>query len=286
MTSSQKDVYSQLDAYAYGQRLSKQREQKGLSISDVSGQLKLSAVQIAALESGDYQSLPELVYVRGFLRQYSAFLGIEDSEAKEFIEHLAPKPSDSQYNFTINADMPAYQEPQIFSASWLKWALAGAITASVLGGIYIWQTKSNTAYTKQESEANAGFQVTSSDNIPSSNVTVMAMASEQAASQIASSSLQTASSDIQASDVPLQIAADELLVSVRYRSKLFIQDKDGKELINKIVPGGSEYRYRGGAPYQVYIGYSLGSRANFGGQDFPVEKHKTGKTTSSFKAGK
>lgn len=61
-----KDVYSQLDAYAYGQRLSKQREQKGLSISDVSGQLKLSAVQIAALESGDYQSLPELVYVRGF----------------------------------------------------------------------------------------------------------------------------------------------------------------------------------------------------------------------------
>ena len=287
MTASQSSSSSQQDAYAYGQRLRQERERKGLSVSDVSGHLKLSVAQIAALESGDYHTLPEVVYIRGFLRQYSAFLGIADSEAKEFINHLAPKPVGHHYEFALNADMPAYQEIPAFSAAWLKWALAGIVTASVIGGIYIWQTKSDIDHAKQElqSEASAGFQLAPADNIPSSNVNVMAMASKEAASQPASTAIQVASAASQVASAPVPIAADELMVSVLYRSKLVVQDKEGKELINQIVPAGSEHRFRGGAPYQVLIGYALGARANFGGEAIAVEKYKIGKTTSSFKAG-
>ena len=45
------------------------REQKQLSIGEVSERLKLPARQIEALENGDYNSLPEPVFVRGFFAQ-------------------------------------------------------------------------------------------------------------------------------------------------------------------------------------------------------------------------
>ncbi len=293
MTTGQTHTASTQEAYAYGQRLRKERERQGLSIGDVSERLKLSATQIGALESGDYQKLPETVYIRGFLRQYSALLGIQESEAKEFIDQLAPKQAEHHLHFVTNADKPAYQQTQAApSSSWLKWALAGAATACVLAAVYIWQTTSNAEHNKQEqlSEASTGFQVAPADNIPSSNVTVVQMASQtqeqaQPASAASAPAAQAASAAVQAASAPAPVAADELLVAVLYRSKLVVQDKDGKEVMNQIVPAGSEHRFRGGAPYQVLIGYALGARANYGGQDIPLAQHRIGKTTSSFKAG-
>jgi len=56
------------------------REQKQLSIGEVSERLKLPARQIEALENGDYNSLPEPVFVRGFLRSYGRFLDLDESD--------------------------------------------------------------------------------------------------------------------------------------------------------------------------------------------------------------
>lgn len=53
------------------------RKERGWTIQQVSEQLKLSQSQIMALESNQYQVLPTLVIVRGFVRAYAKLLKID-----------------------------------------------------------------------------------------------------------------------------------------------------------------------------------------------------------------
>lgn len=64
-------------AKGVGQALAKAREAKGLTVEAVADQLKLTARQIEAIESEDFGHLPGPVFVRGFVRNYARFLGIE-----------------------------------------------------------------------------------------------------------------------------------------------------------------------------------------------------------------
>lgn len=62
-----------------GQALAHARAAKGLTVEDVSRQLKLSVAQVHALESDNHVSLPSPIYVRGFLRSYAHFIGADIS---------------------------------------------------------------------------------------------------------------------------------------------------------------------------------------------------------------
>ncbi|MFZ6846651.1 helix-turn-helix domain-containing protein [Undibacterium sp. RuRC25W] len=60
-----------------GARLSDARQALGLSIDQVAEQLKLSYRQITALEGNEYDKLPQMVIVRGFVRSYAKLLKID-----------------------------------------------------------------------------------------------------------------------------------------------------------------------------------------------------------------
>ena len=53
------------------------REAAGLSIDDVSQQLKLAPRQVQALEADDYAQLPGRTFVRGFMRNYARLLRLD-----------------------------------------------------------------------------------------------------------------------------------------------------------------------------------------------------------------
>jgi cytoskeleton protein RodZ len=57
-----------------GQQLSALRQKKGLSIHDVSTRLRFSTRQLAALEEGQYDALPDMTFVRAMIRTYARFL--------------------------------------------------------------------------------------------------------------------------------------------------------------------------------------------------------------------
>ena len=60
-----------------GQYLAYEREKKGFTIEDIAGKLHLSPQVIRALEEEAYDKLPELVYVRGYIRSYCRLLSID-----------------------------------------------------------------------------------------------------------------------------------------------------------------------------------------------------------------
>lgn len=53
------------------------RERAGLSQDDIAGKLKLAPRQIAAIEAGDWNSLPERTFTRGFMRSYARIVGVD-----------------------------------------------------------------------------------------------------------------------------------------------------------------------------------------------------------------
>lgn len=74
-----------------GQRLRQARESKDLSLADVEAKTRIRQRYLNALESGDWNELPNQVAVRGFLRRYATFLGLDPEELlSQFHEKLTP----------------------------------------------------------------------------------------------------------------------------------------------------------------------------------------------------
>mgnify|MGYP000995538875 FL=1 len=76
--TTENQAVGQDPAVEFGRILRLGREEKGLSIGEVAERLKLSAKQIEAFESGNYEGMPEGVFIRGFLRSYGRFLDLDE----------------------------------------------------------------------------------------------------------------------------------------------------------------------------------------------------------------
>ena len=59
------------------------RERRGLSLADAERETKIRQKYLAALEDDNLAALPGPLYVRGFLRNYALYLGIDGNEALE-----------------------------------------------------------------------------------------------------------------------------------------------------------------------------------------------------------
>ena len=67
-----------LDLQKIGETLREKREEKGLTIVNISDSLCLRKSLVQAIENGDWSVLPHEVYVRGYLREYAHLLDIKD----------------------------------------------------------------------------------------------------------------------------------------------------------------------------------------------------------------
>jgi cytoskeleton protein RodZ len=60
-----------------GHILREARETKGLTLAEAQEETRINSKYLAALENGEYDKLPTPVHVRGFLRNYARFLGLD-----------------------------------------------------------------------------------------------------------------------------------------------------------------------------------------------------------------
>jgi cytoskeleton protein RodZ len=68
------------DLIGVGAALAKARAQRGLSLDEASRDTRISLDQLRALEDEDFDRLPGEVYVRGSLRTYAQYLGLNPDE--------------------------------------------------------------------------------------------------------------------------------------------------------------------------------------------------------------
>ena len=279
----QNDV--QNPAIELGKKLRIEREHRSLSVGEVAERLKLSARQVEALESGNYEGLPELVFVRGFLRTYGRFLDIDEQEIADYLDRISPQNRKNHYAVERKTEPLSFQNQEL-KKPFPVW-IAGIIAAAILAtGIFAWQSKSQEENEKQanNTETTMGLNQVAAPNIDTNNVAVVPMNHEGVASTVTASSAASAPSAVAASAAKTS-TGDELIVKVRYRSVLVIKDKNGTDVINRVVPAGSEHRFQGNAPYSIQIGYALGSTVQFGEQEIAVTQHMVGKKSAAMTVG-
>ena len=64
-----------------GERFRAAREERGLTLSEVGEQLRIRSVYLSAIEEENWKAIGAPVYIRGFLRTYARFLGLDPEEA-------------------------------------------------------------------------------------------------------------------------------------------------------------------------------------------------------------
>jgi cytoskeletal protein RodZ len=67
-----------------GEILKESREAQGLTLDDVSKRTKIKRSYIESIEAGEYEGLPDDVYVQGFIRSYASCLGIGSEKLLPF----------------------------------------------------------------------------------------------------------------------------------------------------------------------------------------------------------
>ncbi len=67
-----------IDSLTLGERMKKIRDERRLSLAEISKSTKIQAKYLEYIEKGEYMKLPADVYVRGFLRSYAVFMGLNE----------------------------------------------------------------------------------------------------------------------------------------------------------------------------------------------------------------
>lgn len=118
---------------ALGERFRAAREARGLSLSDVAEQIRIRSVYLAAIEDENWNAIGAPVYVRGFLRTYARFLGIEPEEAVAAFNGNQPAAPSAVGLPAAEAPVP---EPAARRGSALVWVAAAVAVLLIAFVVY------------------------------------------------------------------------------------------------------------------------------------------------------
>jgi cytoskeleton protein RodZ len=88
---------------AVGATLREAREAMGLSVEEVAGRLKFAPRQIEALEAGDFAQLPEMAFIRGFVRSYARLVQMDE---KPLLAALPGAPAATAIQVRAGGEVP------------------------------------------------------------------------------------------------------------------------------------------------------------------------------------
>lgn len=126
-------------AETLGSLLRAKREALGLTLEEVEAQTKLRARHLQAIESDDLTTIPSVAQARGFIRSYSAFLGVNDEEISERIGVTRPRP-----RIAPSAPTRPITRPRLVAAPSLKRRffrmdlLLGALVTLITVSLLLW----------------------------------------------------------------------------------------------------------------------------------------------------
>jgi cytoskeletal protein RodZ len=219
---------------ALGDEFRSAREARGLTLSDVAEQLHIRSVYLNAIETEDWKAIGAPVYIRGFIRTYARFLGLDGESAI------------GRYNETVPAERPSSAPAAILSADddgggLSLWAVLAIVVAIGLVGFvgYEWWS-----YTQgggaREPVAGASPAPSAVASLPAASVVPSAAAPPAAAAQPTPAS---AGSAVGAENGP---TPHRITIRLTQRSWLHVA-VDGAAQLEGLYPAGTLRTFSGNA---------------------------------------
>jgi cytoskeleton protein RodZ len=122
-------------ALTLGEKLRQAREERGISISEVAEQTRISPLYLKSIEKDDYKPLPGGIFNKGFLRSYARYIGFDEEEAlADYAELMAE-------NEPLDEDGPRAYRPEVLTDDRAARSLAPSIIVAaivfllIIGGV-------------------------------------------------------------------------------------------------------------------------------------------------------
>jgi cytoskeleton protein RodZ len=275
-----------------GDLLRHKREQSGLTLGQAAERSRIKPEILAAIESGDTAAIPS-VYLKGYVRNYARFLGVDLAAVERGLQHLQGSQPEVQSVFSVPSDRGRTER-------WLKASSYLAATAVVAA--LVWQFTheavrfsqrdaqlTSTAVAPPEAPASGdGESVT--DQRPANSHLNASIASiellerrqelggkavaEQAWAAIGSH----ADGDRPAAAEPAEsvIGAHRLAITTSADTWVEILDAQGSQLEFDLIRAGAQREYSGSEPFRVMIGRASAVVLSMDGEAVDLGPHTRG----------
>ena len=116
-----------------GEKLRQAREERGISISEVAEQTRISPLYIEAIENDDYSPLPGGIFNKGFIKSFAKFVGVDEEEALQDYSRLMSEQGEE------NVDDPKTYKPEVLTDDQARSSLLPTIIfATIILGLLTW----------------------------------------------------------------------------------------------------------------------------------------------------
>ena len=246
-----------------GDILRYEREQKGLTIELASRQSRIKHSVLTAIESGETGEIPS-VYLRGYIRNYARFLGVDAADLEDKMEHVKGAEPTVRTVFTVG-------NKRSNAEKWLK--ASSYLAASALIATLAWQFSHEAVrFSQGDSQITSSASISSEAGEPGSlenrsetrpanthvNASIASVETLGKHSELAGdSAAEQAWAAISGTPDTDPVGASQshiLSITTSADTWVEISDAAGDQLELDLIRAGSSRHYDGQAPFDVMIG--------------------------------
>ncbi len=250
--------------FSVGTALREARTRLGLGVADVANRIKFAPRQIEALEADDFAHLPEITFVRGFVRSYARLLQLDPAPLLAALPGAVVQAAPAIANTLAEVPFPDVYSARKPNIIWLAAALAVAAALALfawLHGNAPSAPKAPKAPKASRVETPAPAAALPASAVPPDTEVVQAP-------QVAAITVQQAAAPpakpVAASSASKKAAAIRLAFDEE--SWVEVKDGDGKILFSQVSTPGSEKGINGKPPFSMVIGHTNGVHLYYKGQ--------------------
>jgi cytoskeleton protein RodZ len=236
-----------------GAALARRRNEKRLTVDDVSLRLKFAPRQIRSLEADDYDKLPGVTFVRGMIRNYARLLELDAGPLlAEFARRHAPAPvSVDLHDENIPFPTRRTRSTRVYLG------LSLVIVAAMAAVVYEWRFGLPTPFKSQAVSAPPA----------SVDVTRVAVVEATPLSDAPGPALQHIGEPQEVQDAPAGVP--RLVFEFSGPSWVQVKDRAGKTLHEQLHAAGTTKVVEGEPPFSLVIGNAAHVRLLY--RDEPVD---------------
>jgi cytoskeleton protein RodZ len=243
-----------------GDILRHERIKKGLTVEKAAAQSRIKIFVLEAIESSQTGEIPS-VYLRGHIRHYALFLGIDPQKLEKHMQHVTGVEPDVRSVFEF--------KPKLGDANkWLK--ATSYLVASALVATLAWQfTHEAVRFSQSSTHLNASMASIELLNNGEEGNEEEGLAEEGLARN-------EAGSPATGQPAPQVDETQHLKIETSADTWIEVMDAAGLQLEMDLLRAGTSREYRGKAPFSVMLGRASAVEVWFNGQQVDLAAHTRG----------
>jgi cytoskeleton protein RodZ len=291
---------------AFGDRLRREREMRGITLDEITESTKISRRHLDALEGEHFDQLPGGVFNKGFVRAYARFLGIDEDQAvADYSTAINEQPEpENKFPLEVHEEPDRDLNPRRSSLP-LVFAIAALI--GVLVGYGFWikskphnqEAIENTRQSAPASAVNApqanvpappAITPSSSEPIkastqPAHSTPVTKPAPPEAAAVPRSTEPRPAAAPGESADPPPSVKEKAFFVQVKAKEDSWVSIvADGKSVMQRVLPADKQKKIKAGKTLVLRTGNAGGIEVSFNGHPLGALGNENEPRTLTFNA--